>query len=550
VNSGVIGVALQACHATTDSPSVADSIVSASPVDGLWPEDGISITQQGTTCSHAARLFRPGVCLLVILSLAATFRLYSLGYNSLSHAEAWRANWSYNGGLDEARRFPPLQYALGYATQHILGRSELIVRLPYALAGVACVVVLYLFVRRYFGKWPAVAVAAVAAFHPVLILHSQQLKVFSLETLCTPLVLWAGFEAYRRTSIRSLNVFTAMALVALGFTFTSSLVIAAWIPMLAWVYMRRDDVRGLHRRFLAVMGLLALFGAGWYFWLAGCPCREAVSQYYDTMIPTWPQAYTLKALGTWLFTQSYGAVRYVLAISSVWAPLNWAIATLEILAIAASMGVLWRRCRPLCVVVLILGVEVILAGALRLWPFGHLRHTTFLIPLVSIGIGCGLYQLVRRLGLSPATVILIGVCILIPMARAAKATIVSPRVEEHVRPVLDYITTRIEPGDAIFVYYATAPAFEFYWRDQTVPVLLQPGPDRDRLPVFARRFDRWIKQHGRVWYVLTHPWRDEGNEWISHLKSDYDLLDKIGIGDASAHLLTLRTRPRQQEPPP
>ena len=165
---------------------------------------------------------------------------------------------------------------------------------------------------------------------------------------------------------------------------------------------------------------------------------------------------------------------------------------------------------------------------------------TFLVPIAVIAIGCGLWELTKRLGRSLPTAVFIIVVVLIPAARAAKRTIVQPVVSEHIRPVFDYVAAHKQPSDAMFAYYFVRHSLEYYWHDKEMPVLLQPGDDRQNFAAFTQRFDDWIADHDRVWFVFTHNWKNEREEWIGHLKRTYTLLDKFHTFDASAHLFARR----------
>lgn len=500
------------------------------------------------------------IAVFAVVALAALLRLPKLGYDSLGHDEAFRANWSHHGSLAEARRLPPLTLLLLRTVQRQVGRSEVVLRLPFALAGIACVLVLYGFARRHLDQGAAVLIACVAACHPVLVLYSRMVKVFSLEALGCAVVLWAGLEAYRKRTGRQLIAFTALALVAMGCTFTGSLVVAAWMPLLGWACLRRErGVPGPRWGFVGSACVLSVAAWGCYVWLAGMPLRESVITYFAAVEHVWPTAYTPSALGVWLVVSVQGAGQYVLGITHDWPPLSWCVATLELLAIAASIGVVWRRCRPLCVVVMILAVEVVLAGALCMWPLGKVRTMTYSVPIVAIGVGCGLWRLVRALGWSCATVGLLGVCIGLPAARAVESTIISPRVYEHMRPVMAHIRSNLQPGDAIFVYYGAASAFEYYadldtylwladdesekrfvrlrWQDVDVPVQVEPSSDRQHPAAFAERFDAWVARHPRVWFLMAHSWKHEQEEWVRYLEDTYSVLDMFQTADASAHLL-------------
>ena len=108
------------------------------------------------------------VAIVAIVAVAAFLRLYNLGYDSIGHDEGGRVNWTHHGALAESRRLPPLNTLTFYTLQHFVGRSEFIVRLPSALAGIALVLFLYLFVRRLVDQRAAVLVSALVACHPVM----------------------------------------------------------------------------------------------------------------------------------------------------------------------------------------------------------------------------------------------------------------------------------------------------------------------------------------------------------------------------------------------
>jgi len=505
---------------------------SAQPASAL--ADALNVRPPARAASWPALGF-----LAVVVTLAATVGLSSLGHDSLCHTEAWRANWCFEGGFDHARRFPPLQFLMGWGIQHYVGRTEAILRLPYALAGIFCVVLVYGLCRRWTGVAAGLLAAAVAATHPVLLYYSQRQKEFSLEAMMTAALLWGGWETYRRRSTAALIGFVALSLVGLGLTFTSSLVIAAWLPVLGWTYLQSAAYQ---RRstpvFLTAAGVLLVAGLGWYLWLAGCPNRDVYAHYYDVVEVAWPTGYAPRALAAWLGSALYGAAHFVLGMSDIWAPLNWLIGGFELLTVAASVSVLWRKCRPLCCVVALLLLATILAGAMRLWPLGNLRHTSFLIPIACVAIGCGLSELIRRLGASPATVLLLAVCVFIPSVRAVRATVTAPRTYEHLRPVMQYVIAHRQADDALFVHYFANDAFEFYWPALDMPLLIQPSVDRQNLPAFATRFDDWLTLHPRVWFIFSHNWKDERREWIGHLERNYAVVDEFQAGEASAHLLS------------
>jgi hypothetical protein len=253
----------------------------------------------------------------------------------------------------------------------------------------------------------------------------------------------------------------------------------------------------------------------------------------------------LGEIATWLASSVLGTAEFVVGMTFVWPPLCWLIGILMFLSVAAAIGPMWRRCRPACLMLLLLSVELVVAGALGLWPVGRSRTMTFVVPFVAFAAGAGLYELVCRIR-GTAAFVLLAICIAAPFARGVKATIVGPPTAEHVRPIFEHIESRRQAGDAVFVYYAVDEAYRYYCDGSTIPAMIQPRGDRGDIEAFGRRFDSWIGEHGRVWLVMAHPWQDEAECYAERLAA-YKACDTLQIGDATGVLYAVRSLPVSQE---
>lgn len=513
---------------------------------------------------------RPSLVLDWRLALGAVFllafavRFMFLGHDTLSHHEAGRALRFWSTSLDEMRMSPPLQYAIWWMTRHILGAGEFAMRLPSAVAGVACVGVLFLFVRSHVDAWSGVCVAAVAACHPELVRFSRIIKEFSFEALTCVVVVWVGAQACRSLSVRHLRIFLVASVIAIGFSYTGPLVVASWLVMITWAATRSGTDRRVVIKYLVYVGaVLALTVALWYLWLSGGFRREALSSFYEERFQAWPIDYSLATLASWLVGQSYGALKYVLGITAVWPPMDTLVGGYGLVLGVASASVLLRKARSFCLATLLIVGLAAFFGAMKLWPYGPYCTMTFLTPLMCIAIGCGLRQLMGSLGASPVVAVLALVCVLFPAARSVKSTIVNPSETEHLRPVLNYIDRHARPGDGLFAYYPTRWAVRYYWPpDQFRPqenasirfkeerydgkragveVLLQPTDDRGDLMKMASRFKEFLAVRKRVWFVFTHEFHKERKEWIGHLENRFRLADKFESADASVHLFVERS---------
>lgn len=528
----------------------------SAPIRGAGVEVGTTRTVSKTESGLRQRLGCWGVVLLLGLG-ASGLRLVNLDYASFTHTEAWRANWTHLGTIDQARRFPPMQFVLGNVIQRTLGRDEFWLRMPYALAGVACVLAVYGVARRALGGEAALLAGALAAAHPVLVYYSRRQLEYSMEACASAILLWMGYEAFLEPTRRRLLMFGGCGLLALGFTFTGALWMAAWAPCLMWAMWSANRQAhqgspppegGLGKKhafassklLFAVLGAWLVVGGAWVYWFLGFPGRGELSRYYDEVEVVWPVAYTVQGLAEWGAGALYGTMHFVLGMSDIWQPLNWFLGTLYLLCIFAAHGLFSHRSRILVVVLGLVGLEVLVAGALRLWPFGDIRHSTFLIPPAMIVVGGGLEVLRRKLGRSVVAAVLIGACVLLPMVRAARATIVSPPSEEHSRPVFEYVAEHGRPGDGVFLYYFARDAFEFYRDRISLPVFVEPSTHRGQVDAFGADFAVWMAQHRRVWFVFAHNWKNERNEWLGYLAQHYSIVDSLELRDASVHLVVPR----------
>ena len=140
--------------------------------------------------------------LLLLLLLALDVRLFSLGSKSLWLDEANSIRVAKLGQADfwagNAEAYhPPLFYALlEYWLQ--FGENEANLRLPMAIGGVACVLLVYAFASELAGSQVALTAAGLTAFSPLLIWYSQELRPYSLLAALALI----GMIALRRMLLR------------------------------------------------------------------------------------------------------------------------------------------------------------------------------------------------------------------------------------------------------------------------------------------------------------------------------------------------------------
>ncbi len=131
--------------------------------------------------------------LIALTALAAALRLPTLGSQSLWLDEVLTGELA-RGSLGDlfhrvAQREanPPLFYLAEWLWTRVAGTSEIALRLPSALCGIALVPVAYGIGRRLAGERAAVALAALVCVHPLLVYYSQEARGYAAVALACAL---------------------------------------------------------------------------------------------------------------------------------------------------------------------------------------------------------------------------------------------------------------------------------------------------------------------------------------------------------------------------
>ena len=127
--------------------------------------------------------------LIALTVLAAALRLPTLGSQSLWLDEALTGRLARGSLGDLLHRVateeanPPLFYLFEWVWTRVAGTSEVALRLPSALFGIALVPVAFAIGRRLGGQRAAVALAALVAVHPLLVYYSQEARGYAAVAL-------------------------------------------------------------------------------------------------------------------------------------------------------------------------------------------------------------------------------------------------------------------------------------------------------------------------------------------------------------------------------
>jgi 4-amino-4-deoxy-L-arabinose transferase-like glycosyltransferase len=456
-------------------------------------------TANVTVADWAGAVLRSPALWLVLLAvgLVARCRQY-LGCPSFWYDEAYLLINIYDcsfaeliGPLRAEVVIPPFFLWLLRGLYLLLGPGELPMRLPAMVAGVAALFALAALARRVVGRPAWLWVVALCAVSQHALIHSYEVRPYTCDLLVSTLILLAAavvLDRYSGPRARAGARVGLLAAAALApwLSFPSAFVLAgASLALLPAALLGRRD---LWKPWLALNGLLLVSGALlWYV--------SARHLYYTGLREHWGQRFPdlarpLHALG-WLG----GALNELgdYGTSGMGVPL----------LVLGGLGLvsLWRRQRPLALLLVGPVATGILAAALRRYPFGD-RLLLYAVPCLWLLAAEGLAASARWRGGRLAWLALTALVVMVlpEAARMVKhAVVLAPRAE--FREAFAYVHAQEQPGDVLWT--AFPEVHEVYYGKDHPCLSLETSPEELARALLGRRV--WAVVPERGWLERCFP---------------------------------------------
>ncbi|HEY6760048.1 MAG TPA: glycosyltransferase family 39 protein [Baekduia sp.] len=207
---------------------------------------------------------RPLIAIAAITLFALVLRLIATRGLWLDEATSvTQAQMSLPGLLHSLKTtdvHPPLHHIVLWATVHLFGTDQLVVRAPSIVAGTLMVPVLWLCGRELWGPRAGLAAAALAAVAPFAVWYAQEARMYAFFMFFATCALYAQLRAMRTNDKRWWIAF-ALASAALIWTqYFTALVVATLHAGTAWqlVQAKRAGAPLVRQRTLMWLGSLAL----------------------------------------------------------------------------------------------------------------------------------------------------------------------------------------------------------------------------------------------------------------------------------------------------
>ena len=413
------------------------------------------------------------IWLAALFGVGLLARLYFAGFLFLDPDEALHY-WvslqpsiasAYHATLSTAH--PPL-FILFLYYWRTLGHSEIMLRLPGVLAGLAFCWIAHRWVARVADEHLAAIALPLLLFTPSLIWLSAEVRQYWLLLLLIAVALYCFERAVAEQSIRWMVGFTIALDLALA-THYSSLLFA--LTMGIYALIRLGKIRG-NRKLLVACALgqvSALIIVGVFF-------KTHISLLKESGLPQ-------EIADTWLrksiFHSSDDHVIPFLARNTVrffrYLFGNGIVGAVGLAAFVVSVLLVFRKTgrdkssRALIVLPFAIAVLAALQG---LYPYGGTRHDIFLAPFAIVGISLALsYWTVRYWIRSAAILLVLGLANVFP---SPAGPFIKPR--DHLRSHMTDAIVALRsnaPGSIIFTDYEGGLVLGYYLCDHAV---VQPVP--------------------------------------------------------------------------
>lgn len=487
---------------------------------------------------------------VVILALGIFFRVYDLGERNLWTDEAWVALAAIQPtpgtALQAGKSTPPLYLLTVWGMVQTLGRSETVLRLTSCLLGLGTLILLWPLLRALLPPWHALTVFFLSSVSERFVYFSKELKQYSADIFFAVLIFYLVERQLQRQGRDGWLWFTALLAVGLGFSHTLVFMIPVAAPVLWWKLPQQRQTIILS--FLA-LGVIFL-GYYWFFFR---------SQVDPELLVYW-QCDFPDVTSSWNFACWLGAglSRFGGYFFNDWALLGlvFLVSGLQFFYQEHKARVIWYFSGPILV--------ALAAAFAERYPFmGHangVRLMMFTAPMLYVVTGAGIAAIFgwlwggkrddtgNKILFTPppeplsskgegkeknslatldknslkknsdfdsisygnwslrswrrwAAILFVAVVIVwLQPIKLWQENLHPQAIRETIAPLVHYLQTHRQSGDAIYVYYFAVDPFTFYYQGPQENIIWGQSCHDTCLPLPLGR----LLQIERLWLIFSH----------------------------------------------
>ena len=397
-----------------------------------------------------------------------------------------------------------------------LGSSDLALRLFPFLASLVSLVAFRLLALRLLAGPGALAAMALFALAPSLIYYGAAMKPYSSDAAICVLLLVFAFELAERPPPRARAFAIGLAGAALVWFSLPALLVISGLGALLFMRPRVLADRSSRNALLPALVPWGVSTVAAALVSVGSVTAEGM----DHQALFWGKGYPPSTIDSPLdlfwpigrITSLYG--------SRHWASLAYPEPSLFVVLTGLGFVALWRRRREAALILLTPVAMAIVAAWLHRYPFKE-RLILFLIPVFLLAIAAGIEWLHRWGSTFSPRAAALGAAALVAFAISPVAIRPPPYGREDVVPLIDHLRAQRRPGDAVYVFYAAAPAVDFYAarRGLAPEDYFVGGCHRGDSAGYLEELDQ-LRGRSRVWLLITHASRhNERRDVLGYLET-------------------------------
>lgn len=367
--------------------------------------------------------------------------------------------------LDHSQAAPPLFLAALRGLTVTCGTSEYVQRLLPLMLGIAALPLMAILAWRVLPPRGATFVVGIVCVSDRFIWHSAEAKQYSGDLMfAIVILLLALWSLQRQASLRRFAILGVVAAIAIWASHPAILLFPA-ISLVALACFHRDGWRRVAAYLACNVPFAVSFAFLYLFSIRIQRDDGYLQEFWADAFPDWHNPGTLPA---WLLGGLQDLATYPLM------PMGWLGIALIPLMIWGGIALYRRRHWIALAVILLPLAATIGAACVHAYPLSGSRIGMFLMPGLLLLCGAGVEELLNRPQVRPSWLALAAMaCVLaLPTALALHRAFV-PRNKSHMRPVVQYLQSHRQPGQAIYIAKGVSE-FRWYWPDAPEPLFWTP----------------------------------------------------------------------------
>jgi len=386
----------------------------------------------------------------------------------------------------------------------LFGNYDYIMRILPIVAGILGVYFAYRLAKEYLDAGAPFFLLLFATSWS-LVYYASEFKQYASDVMSVVILLYLGFRALDDEAINK-DILTLgwVGFLLIWISHPAAFLVSGIGLALFFVKLIKRDFPSLPR----ILGLGAAwalsFGLNYLVSLRTLAADASLKQYWKNAfmpLPPW------RDWGWFLKTYDVSLLRYSAAGFRI-EPLPTLLAAL---ALIGGLALLIRRWDMLIMLAAPLGMASI-ASMMGIYPIRG-RLALFLLPFFFFLLAESfrlLYTLLKKWHWSIAGIsyLALGVFILWLPIKLALQNLRTPRIDDHIKPVMAYVSEQREMDDIVYPYHGARPSFNyyapFYGLDEGNIITGLDLANAQALKQFYKHVGNKLDGNPRVWVIFSH----------------------------------------------